>query len=55
MNLGTHANFIVAAYAIASIVVVALVAWVIVDGRAQKRTLEDLEARGVRRAGERQT
>ena len=55
MNLGPHTNFIVIAYAIAAVVVVALIAWVVVDGRAEKRTLEDLEARGVRRAGERNT
>lgn len=55
MNLGPHAGFIVAAYAIAIAVVGALVVWVIADSRAQKRTLEDLESRGIRRVGERQT
>ncbi len=54
MNLGTHADFILVAYAIAIAVVLALVIWVIADSRAQKRTLEDLESRGIRRAGERQ-
>jgi heme exporter protein D len=52
MNLGPHAGFIVAAYAVASAVVAALVVWVAADSRVQKRTLEDLESRGVRRAGE---
>ena len=55
MSLGPHAGFIVIAYTIAAAVVAALIAWVIVDGRVQKRTLENLEAHGVRRAGERQT
>ena len=43
MNLGTHAGFIVAAYAIALLVVVGLITWVIVDYRAQRRTLAALE------------
>ena len=55
MNLGPHAGFIVVAYAVALAVVAALIVWVAADSRAQKRTLEDLESRGVRRAGERQT
>jgi heme exporter protein D len=54
VNLGSHAGFIVASYAVATIVVAVLVAWVIADGRTQRRMLADLEARGVRRAGERQ-
>ena len=51
MNLGPHAGFIVVAYATALAVVGALIVWVTVDSRAQKRTLEDLESRGGRRAG----
>jgi heme exporter protein D len=54
VNLGPHAGFIVIAYAIAFAVVAALVLWVIVDARVQRRTLDELEARGIRRAGERQ-
>ena len=54
MNLGPHAAFILVAYAVALAVVAALVIWVIIDSLVQKRTLEDLEARGLRRAGERQ-
>ncbi len=49
MNLGPHADFILAAYAAGIIVVAALVAWVILDFRAQKRVLGDLEAHGVTR------
>lgn len=55
MNLGPHAGFIVVAYAVALAVVVALVVWVAVDARTQKRTLGELEARGSRSAGERQS
>ncbi len=47
--LGPHAAFIVVSYAIAALVVALLVAWVVIDHRAQVRRLGDLEARGVRR------
>jgi len=53
MNLGTHAGFILAAYAVAAVVIAALVAWVWFDHRAQTRVLDDLEARGVTRRSER--
>jgi heme exporter protein D len=43
VNLGPHAGFIVAAYATAVLVVAALIAWVIADYRAQRRTLAELE------------
>ena len=52
MNLGPHADFIVASYAITVFVVALLVAWVILDYSAQRRILGDLEERGVsRRSG----
>jgi heme exporter protein D len=51
-NLGPHAAFIIAAYAAALAVVIALVGWVIADHAAQRRLLADLEARGAtRRSG----
>jgi heme exporter protein D len=53
MNLGPHADFIVAAYGIAVLVVAVLIGWVALDHRAQKRRLERLEARGVTRRSER--
>ncbi len=49
MDLGNHAGFILASYGLAVLVVASLVAWVIVDGRTQRRRLADLEARGVHR------
>ena len=49
MDLGPHAGFIVAAYAIALAVVAALIAWIVLDHRAQLRILEDLERAGVTR------
>jgi heme exporter protein D len=49
MNLGEHADFIIASYALAMATVVALIAWVTFDFRAQLRTLGELEQRGVTR------
>jgi heme exporter protein D len=52
MNLGPHADFIIIAYAMAVLVVVALVAWVVADHRAQKLVLSELEACGMTRRDE---
>ena len=52
MDLGPHAGFIVAAYAIALAVVASLIAWIVVDHRAQLRILDDLERAGVTRRSE---
>ncbi len=49
MDLGPHAAFIIAAYAMAALVVIGLIAWVLADYAAQRRLLADLEARGVTR------
>ncbi|MBN9277034.1 MAG: heme exporter protein CcmD [Hyphomicrobium sp.] len=49
MDLGPHAAFIIASYAIVAAVMITLVAWLIFDGRRQQRALDALEARGVRR------
>ena len=51
--LGPHAQFIVAAYAVAALVFLALIAWVTLDYRAQRRQIDALEARGVTRRSER--
>jgi heme exporter protein D len=53
MNLGPHADFIVAAYAVTVFVVAALVGWVVIDYSAQQRILGDLEERGVTRRSRR--
>jgi heme exporter protein D len=53
MDLGTHAGFILAAYAVAVVVIGVLIAWVLLDYRKQQRILADLEARGVTRRSER--
>jgi heme exporter protein D len=49
MNLGPHADFIIASYALTAFVVAAMIAWVILDYGAQKRVLGDLEERGITR------
>ena len=53
MNLGPHADFIVAAYGLTVFVIAALVAWVVLDYSAQRRILGDLEERGVTRRSQR--
>jgi heme exporter protein D len=47
-----HINFIAASYAAAVIVIGALIAWVTLDYRAQRRTLSGLEQQGVTRRSE---
>jgi heme exporter protein D len=49
MDLGPHAAFILAAYAVTIGVTVALTAWVVADYRTQRRTLSGLEQRGLAR------
>ena len=49
MDLGPHAAFIWASYAVAVAVLGALIAWLVFDGRRQQRLIDELEARGVRR------
>jgi heme exporter protein D len=53
MDLGPHAGFIEIAYAVTAIIVVSLIAWVVLDYRAQRRHLDGLEASGVRRRSDR--
>jgi heme exporter protein D len=55
IDLGPHAAFIIAAYLMAAIVVLGLIAWVIADHDAQRRLLADLEARGVTRRSKSET
>jgi heme exporter protein D len=53
MNLGPHADFIVAAYAVTVFVLAGLIAWVVLDYSAQRRILGDLEEHGVTRRSRR--
>jgi heme exporter protein D len=53
MDLGPNSAFIVAAYAVAVLIVAAMIAWVGIDHRRQMKILAELEARGVTRRSER--
>jgi heme exporter protein D len=52
MALGPHASFIIAAYVMAALVVIGLIAWVLADYDTQRRRLAALDARGVTRRSE---
>jgi heme exporter protein D len=52
MGATAHINFIAASYAAAVIIIGALIAWVTLDYRAQRRMLAGLEARGITRRSE---
>jgi heme exporter protein D len=49
VDLGPHASFIWLAYGTVALVMGALIAWLVVDGREQERRLAALAARGVKR------
>jgi len=55
MNLGPHADFIIAAYAVTIFVITILIAWVVLDYSAQQRILGDLEERGITRRSQRKS
>ena len=49
MDLGPYAGFILGAYCAALTVIGTLIGWIVIDHREQRRTLADLEARGITR------
>ena len=49
MDLGPHGIFILASYGSVLVVLTILIAWLILDGRKQKRLLADFEQRGITR------
>ena len=49
MELGPHAAFIWASYAVFAAVLAAMIAWLWADGKRQMSALAALEARGVKR------
>ena len=53
MDLGPHAAFIWAAYGMVALVLAALTAWLVLDGRRQQHLVDELEARGVGRRSRR--
>jgi heme exporter protein D len=48
-DLGPHAVFIVAAYAVTFLAIAALGFFIVHDDRKQRRLLAELEARGIKR------
>jgi heme exporter protein D len=52
MSLGPYASFILTSYALATAVVLILIAWIAIDYRRQKERLRELDTAGiVRRSG----
>ena len=49
LDLGPHASFIWAAYGVVTVVIGAMIAWLVIDGREQERRLADFAARGIKR------
>lgn len=49
MDLGPHAGFILTAYFMAAVVLVALVIWIAADHRLQIRAIDALESKGAKR------
>ena len=45
----THAAYVIAAYGISALAIAGLAAWILLDQRARRRELADLERRGIRR------
>jgi heme exporter protein D len=54
MAAAAHIEFIVAAYGAGVVVIVALIAWVMLDYRLQRRILVELETKGVSRRSARE-
>jgi heme exporter protein D len=48
-DLGPHASFIIAAYAVTGLAVGALIWFILGEDRKQRRLLAELERRGIRR------
>lgn len=48
-DLGQHAAFIIAAYAVTFAAIAALALFIVDDDRRQRRALAELEAQGIRR------
>lgn len=47
--MSAHALYVTAAYGITAVVLAGLIGWILIDQRARKRELAELEAAGVRR------
>ena len=55
MQATAHIEFIVAAYAAGVVVIVALIGWVMLDYRLQRRILAELETKGISRRSARES
>ena len=53
MDLGPHAAYIWTASVVTGVGLAALAIWLVCDGRRQRRLIDELEARGVRRRSDR--
>jgi heme exporter protein D len=49
IDLGPHADFILAAYGVALLVLIVLIAWIALDYRSQRRRVAELESQGITR------
>jgi heme exporter protein D len=52
MDLGPHAAFIWASYAAVALVILALLGWLVLDGRRQQADLDAVEAESGRQRGD---
>jgi heme exporter protein CcmD len=52
IDLGQHAEFIIWGYAGVAVATIALIVWVLWDGRRVAARLKSLEAQGIRRRSE---
>ncbi len=48
-----HGLYVTAAYGISALALAALIAWILLDSRARRREMAELEASGVRRRSDR--
>jgi heme exporter protein D len=55
MQATAHIGFLVAAYGAGVVVVVALIAWITLDYRLQRRILAELETKGISRRSARES
>lgn len=47
--MSAHALYVTAAYAASAVALAGLIGWILLDGRARRRELAELDADGVRR------
>jgi heme exporter protein D len=53
MDLGPHAVYIWASYAVVAVGLAGLALWLVLDGRRLQRLIDELDRRGVRRRSDR--